>query len=1629
MKTKSRLNIITLFFVSILSITSISFAQGLGLSGRVYEGELGVEPPGSTPLYNVVIRLYASNSSGSLGRVIAQTTTDHAGYYQLPIDTSFEFYTIEEEDPSGYTSVGATTAPGGGTRISPNRIEYNVMRGPISSQVLMGNKFWDKRIGDDPPPDKEMGTIRGSKFQDNNQNGFWDEAEPGIAGWTVNIDNNGDEHPEWVVTTDRQGAYVLNNLEPGRYRIWETMQDGWIQTRPGEPVSYEINLQAGEVAQDYDFGNYRREGGPQEGPGSVTVIKKAEPADDTPFSFVIRNQGSFFDEFQVQLRDPSSNTWPISQPDRLREVAESVPEGWTLRNITITGDMDNGSIKDLTNAKVQVDYDPGENIQIVFTNVRTGSFEPDAQLDFGDAPDSYQTLITSNGARHQKSDLVLGSVFDAETNGQPSVKADGDDNNVLDDEDGLLLPSEQTMTAGQYHEIRIIMDNTGTNAKTGMLAAWIDFDGNGSWNTMNEHIDTKPVYIPGNNTGVHDFKFTVPTNAKAGQTYARFRLFEYEQETGVAFLALPFGDGGKGEVEDYLITIKPPTTLEPQGSLIGGLKYNDLDGNGQRDPLEPGMSGWTFWLDANGDGIPVRTTVSDPNGHWGFDNVTAGHYTIGEQLKPGWTQTSPGGAGTFNVTVPGGPQPIVVYTEVGNARINEPDKPTPEIKWSQPPLPYDSLPEANEAPIFCGWDEPSHSVQRPQERRIWNMVADDFRCLGPIPITSIHWWGSYEGWNTFNMPEQQPEAWIISFWSNFPEDVITDYSFPEVLLHQIEIPTERVFISPIGFDEFPQHPAETCFDYFLELEEHEWFHQAEHESPGDIFWISITAKYPNNSQVGYPWGWKTRPAAWMDAAVRFNGPEEGPYPKMSLSPHAFSPIISSSLCAEAARYDMAFELHTTHPWIKWNQPFTNLMDWPYYEDLESMAIEDLSGDRSIGQQAFDDWTCDRQDPVVAISWNGSYKGYTYEACSCNNGPNPRRPDAFELTIWTHESPTSSIPFDHPGFQTWTYKTNQFDEILVGHDMTSHNSAQEAVYRYSVRLPEDDWFIQTDANERFWLSITAVYENVTADDILYPWGWTNHQHLHGSTVVAVTSAHSSPTWSQQYDPSGEQVDMSFTLYTIPSGPPPEIVEVAETIRDRLLGGQFTGQVIWMTPEPIDSRFTIRDLRQEYPDIYVPDEGRWWVAMVDPTHMANWGHKVLWALVHENLDVVLPFEGKEFPPVILTEDGEEFPFECWELGLEGLAPCPDDYDPLRVPWTEVERVNDCLHAILISGGINVKGNKSRYAENLSNMYRILRHCGAPPENIWTYYATGTALDLDNADGDNNHNTGDDVTDFADKTTIRSQISTLRDTLDPSRDILLIFTSNHGADNEGLCLWDLNSNGKLDNGEIYTPTELAADTANAMVKRLVMILDQCYSGEFLSIATDGKHANSAVYVSASASEPSYGRQYMAHWEQFDPITTTLNQMHPTSKFPNLLHPSCLYQSCTSTPAMAEGTKGNGDIYLCDCTYDLPDLIPVKGSNRSTLCDLDGQGNLIVHVKNQGQGQANGAEVEVRFQVAPGFFQTVRGAHGPIAPGKTDTVSIPIPSGCYNPDCNFTITVDIINQIKESVESNNRVTGLCIG
>ncbi|MDA1055178.1 MAG: S8 family serine peptidase, partial [Planctomycetota bacterium] len=90
---------------------------------------------------------------------------------------------------------------------------------------------------------------------------------------------------------------------------------------------------------------------------------------------------------------------------------------------------------------------------------------------------------------------------------------------------------------------------------------------------------------------------------------------------------------------------------------INGIKFHDLNANGQRDTGEPGIEGWVIYLDLNNDreldaDEPWTTTGAD--GSYSFTDLQPATYTVAEQPREDWVQTLP----YATVGVPGGAAPL-----------------------------------------------------------------------------------------------------------------------------------------------------------------------------------------------------------------------------------------------------------------------------------------------------------------------------------------------------------------------------------------------------------------------------------------------------------------------------------------------------------------------------------------------------------------------------------------------------------------------------------------------------------------------------------------------------------------------------------------------------------------------------------------------------------------------------------------------------------------------------------------------------------------------------------------------------------------------------------------------------------
>lgn len=509
------------------------------------------------------------------------------------------------------------------------------------------------------------------------------------------------------------------------------------------------------------------------------------------------------------------------------------------------------------------------------------------------------------------------------------------------------------------------------------------------------------------------------------------------------------------------------------------------------------------------------------------------------------------------------PNSIDLAFKITTQELPEPKPPVPHLKWSQPPIEIDPN---SDVPTYCGWDEPSHLI----EPGFWKVVADDFRCLGTMPVTSIHWWGSYYYWEGNEPPLPEPVAWKIGFWSNVPDpdpcDPLT-FSYPKELLWQIEVPADRVDVNNVGQDYFPDRPSDTCFQYYVDLDEEEYFWQNDFIdiTQDNIFWLSIVAVY--GEPYDYEWGWKTRPWHWMDDAVSFwlEGPFEPPVIVDPLSSEMMP--IKGYIGEVSESYDVAFELDTDPNYIKWEQPFTGLRHWPHYEDEQSTGFVerwtesetkwlqtpdlspngiDVDATMELAEPIWppqilaDDFNCTESEPITDISIWGSWFNdempygdpIAVEFTLCIYSDDPCGPSGWsepnEL-LWRMDFPAGAFTVEY----AWEGPEGYFNPCMPEYYLENHWNA----WKYNFHIDPCEAFIQQgDPCEPtvYWLAVQARPIPMEEPP---PWpirfGWKTSIERWNDDAVWTIGEEGLPyePWVELRHPeTGESLDLAFEITT-------------------------------------------------------------------------------------------------------------------------------------------------------------------------------------------------------------------------------------------------------------------------------------------------------------------------------------------------------------------------------------------------------------------------------------------------------------------------------------------------------------------
>ncbi len=384
------------------------------------------------------------------------------------------------------------------------------------------------------------GAITGLIYNDTNRNGRQDGGETGLSGWEVFVDlnNNGvRDLGEQFTYSSSTGSYSLI-ASPGTYTVRVTRPDGWIASTGADAVRTVTVTASGAVA---NFGS-------------------AYPSTSmTGYKWLDLNADGIRDPNEpgiagvyIYLDLDLDGRPDVGEPAALTKADGS----YTL----IPPHAGTFTIREVVTPGMRQTFPPSGAHVVQYNGVTPlagYNFGNSESADWGDAPAPYPTTRANSGAYHGQTDgLMLGVLWDAEQDGHPSLNADGDNLNGVNDEDGIAILTPIVRGDGSN-----ILQVTVTNTTGGAayVQGWVDFNGDGDWNDAGEKIISDFVVT---GSGVFNISFTTPANA-VSSTYARFRV---SQASGLG----PTGGATTGEVEDYQFTIVngPRTLLQPDTASV-----------------------------------------------------------------------------------------------------------------------------------------------------------------------------------------------------------------------------------------------------------------------------------------------------------------------------------------------------------------------------------------------------------------------------------------------------------------------------------------------------------------------------------------------------------------------------------------------------------------------------------------------------------------------------------------------------------------------------------------------------------------------------------------------------------------------------------------------------------------------------------------------------------------------------------------------------------------------------------------------------------------------------------------------------------------------------------------------------
>ncbi len=614
----------------------------------------GVQDAGEAGIDGVRVELYKDNGDGindpATDTLKTFTLTTLNGQYIFPNLPPGDYYAVMYL-PTNYDTSPANqgtddTKDSDGTAANLNG--FNVIKMPVTN--LMWNEYdytWDQGIY---PNDKA--SVGNYVWFDEDNNGIQNEpASDGLNGVTVQIyaaGNTTTPIATQVTHNDANGFpgyYLFDNLPPGDYQIKVT-----------PPAGATFSTGAGYTPSTTSDGN----DSDVSATGWTSTITLAPNQTDLNWDAGIQmptgnlslgnmvwndtdNSGTF-DSGETGINGVTVNLYRDSNNDGIPQPNEYI-----------------GS--DITHTMA------GANGFYLFTNLITANYI--VQI----APSNFTPSGALSGLLTSTGNDVAGAATDPDNN------INNDDNGTYNGTYGVisapisLVAFTEPTNDGDGNQGNLTVDfgfRTPPAPASIGDRVWLDADKNGIQDANEVGVAGITVTLYDNTGkavsatktdayGNYLFSGLTPGNYTVGFTLPSNYVFTTQgtgTDSGTATDSdvLPSNGGAGGGSTSGTFGLTKTITLgagenernvdagiyfsNKAAASIGDYVWFDTNADGIQDAAEKGIAGVTVTL-YNGAGVPVATTITDGTGHYLFDNVTPGTYSVGFAAQPGLVLTAP----------------------------------------------------------------------------------------------------------------------------------------------------------------------------------------------------------------------------------------------------------------------------------------------------------------------------------------------------------------------------------------------------------------------------------------------------------------------------------------------------------------------------------------------------------------------------------------------------------------------------------------------------------------------------------------------------------------------------------------------------------------------------------------------------------------------------------------------------------------------------------------------------------------------------------------------------------------------------------------------------------------------------